>query len=147
KGKDDKEARWTECSTTDPYGVVDLNKVIGKLKGTTAYACATVVSPREQQVEVRAGSINAIKVFLNGKQVFSREEYHHGMAMDQHVARVTLKEGRNELLVKVCQNEQTEDWAQDWKFQVRICDAVGSAVPVTVKAEKPGKGTQGGTQQ
>jgi hypothetical protein len=39
-----------------------------------------------------------------------------------------LKKGRNEILVKICQNEQTEDWAQTWDFQLRVCDALGTAV-------------------
>ena len=30
------------------------------------------------------------------------------------------------------ENEQEEDWAQDWSFQLRVCDALGGAVPVTV---------------
>jgi hypothetical protein len=57
------------------------------------------------------------------------------MREDQYLARGKLKAGRNELLVKVCQNEQSEDWAQDWKFQLRICDASGGAVPLKVVTE------------
>ena len=78
-------------------------------------------------VQVRAGSTNALKVFVNGKEVFAREEYHHGTRMDQHVGRGTLRAGRNEILVKVCQNEQTESWAESWGFQLRVCDALGGA--------------------
>jgi hypothetical protein len=48
--------------------------------------------------------------------------------MDQHVGRGTLKAGRNEILVKVCQNEQTDSWAQQWSFQLRVTDALGGAV-------------------
>ena len=43
-----------------------------------------------------------------------------------------LKAGRNEVLIKVCQNEQTDDWAQTWGFQLRLCDAIGGAVPFKV---------------
>jgi hypothetical protein len=32
------------------------------------------------------------------------------------------------ILVKCLQNEQTEDWAQNWDFQLRVCDATGTAV-------------------
>jgi hypothetical protein len=31
-------------------------------------------------------------------------------------------------VVKVCQNEQTEPWAQNWAFQLRLCDATGKAI-------------------
>src|SRR5205823_650133 len=118
-------ARWVRHTTA----LVDLNKALGKQKGAVAYAHAVIVSPRARPVQVRAGSINAIKVFLNGKEIFAREEYHHGRWFDQYVARGELREGRNELLVKVCQNEQSEAWAQDWNFQLRLCDPAGAAVP------------------
>jgi hypothetical protein len=131
KGKGGKEVRWVERGTDGPQGVVDLNKLLAPHKGAIAYAFAAIDSPLARPVQVRAGSINGIKIFLNGKQIFAREEYHHGMEADQYVGRGTLKAGRNELLVKICQNEQTEAWAQDWKFQVRLCDAAGAAVPWT----------------
>jgi hypothetical protein len=135
-GKKEEKVRWKLNATTDLYGVVNLNKVIGKHKGAAAFAYAEIDSPEERPVELRAGCITALKVFLNGKQVFAREEYHHGMDMDQHIGRGTLKKGRNEVLLKVCQNEQTEPWAQEWQFQLRICDALGGAVPMTVLEPK-----------
>jgi hypothetical protein len=134
KGKNGAEVVWKEFVSKDPYGIVDLNKVIGKEKGVVAYAYAVVDSPAERPVQVRAGSYNAIKIFLNGKEIFERDEYHHGMIVDQYSGDGVLRAGRNELLLKVCQNEQSESWAQNWIFQVRLCDAVGAAVPWT-----PGK--------
>ncbi|HEY7428172.1 MAG TPA: hypothetical protein VH682_28320 [Gemmataceae bacterium] len=136
KGKKGAEARWTSFTTADRYGVIDLNKVLGKQHGVVAYAYAVLESPKERPIQIRAGSTNGIKIFLNGKEVFHRDEYHHGMEVDQHIAHATLKAGRNELLLKVCQNEQKEDWAQNWKFQVRLCDDVGAAVPFTVHLPK-----------
>jgi len=135
--KEDSKARWQEVVTKDPYGMVDINTSLKKHMGAVAYAFAAVDSPKEQPVQIRAATANAIKLFLNGKEVFFREEYHHGNRMDQHVGRGMLKQGRNEILVKVCQNEQTETWAQSWAFQVRLCDAIGGAVPFKVLAEKP----------
>jgi hypothetical protein len=129
KGKGGKEARWVAHTTDSPYGAVDLNKALGKQKGTVAYAFAVVESPAARPVQLRVGSINAVKIFLNGKELFAREEYHHGVEMDQYVAAGALKAGRNEVLIKVCQNEQSEEWAQNWGLQARLCDAVGAAVP------------------
>jgi hypothetical protein len=133
-GKEDAKVGWKEYTTTDAYGVVDLNTAIGKHMGAVAYAFAAVESPRDQAIEVRAGSNNAVKLFLNGKNVFFREEYHHGNHMDQHVGRGVLKAGLNEILIKVCQNEQKDSWAQSWSFQLRLCDAIGGAVPFKVLA-------------
>jgi hypothetical protein len=131
-----KEVGWKPATTTDPHGIVDLNKLIGKEKGAVAYAFAVIESEKERPVQVRLGSIAGVKVFLNGKQIFARDEYHHGMRLDQYTGRGTLKAGRNELLLKLCQNEQTENWAQEWKFQLRLCDFTGSAVPFTQPAAK-----------
>lgn len=136
EGKEGKKVRWIEHTTQAPLGMVDLNKLVGHLKGATVFAYAAVNSADERPVEIRAASNNAIRMALNGKEIFFREEYHHGMQMDQHVGKGTLKAGRNEILLKVCQNEQTEEWAQQWSFQLRLCDAIGGAVPVTVVTEK-----------
>jgi hypothetical protein len=108
--------------------MVDLNAALGKNKGAAAYAYAEFVSDAERPVDVRIGSIVAIKVWVNGKLVDSRETYHSGTSIDQYIAHAVLQPGVNRILVKCCENEQTEQWAQDWQFQLRICDAVGTAV-------------------
>jgi hypothetical protein len=116
----------------DEVGVVDLKKALGHHKDAAAYAYTVIESDKEQPAEIRFGSITAIKVFLNGKQVFSNEEYHHGMGFDQYKAVATLKAGKNELLVKACQNDQKESFAQVWMFQLRLADATGGALPFQV---------------
>jgi hypothetical protein len=128
-GKGGAPVRVVEFTTPDPVGKVDLNTALGKEMGAIAYARAAVESPVERPVEVRVGTNNAVKIFLNGSELFFRNEYHHGMKMDQYVGRGTLRRGRNEVLLKICQNEQKEDWAQSWGFQARLCDALGGAVP------------------
>jgi hypothetical protein len=50
------------------------------------------------------------------------------MRIDQYRAQAKLQPGTNRLLLKICQNEQTEDWAQRWSFQLRVCDSTGTAV-------------------
>jgi hypothetical protein len=139
EGKEGKPAKWIEHKTTDTHGLVDLNKAISKNMGAVGYAFAAVESKTDREVEIRAGSNNAVKIFLNGQQVFTHDEYHHGARMDQHIGRGMLKKGRNEVLIKVCQNEQKDNWAQRWDFQLRICDAIGGAVELKVIEPKPGK--------
>lgn len=142
QGKGQKSLRWREHVTAKQFGDVDFNDIFGEQKGVTAYAYAAVESKEARPVEIRAVSNNAVRIYLNGKEIFGREEYHHGTRMDQHVGRGTLKAGRNEILVKVCQNEQTEDWARLWSFQLRVCDTLGGAVPLAVVTGK-GAGTGG----
>jgi hypothetical protein len=132
-------AKAKEVTTTEKLGNVDLNKAIGKDHGVVYYAYTVVESDQEQPAELRAATPNAIKIFVNGKEVFHREEYHHGQTMDQHIGQCTLRKGRNQILVKVCQNEQKEDWAQTWAFQLRICDDLGAALPVKVTTDSKEK--------
>jgi hypothetical protein len=145
-GKKNASLRWAEHTTPEPYGNVDFNKAIGKHMSVTGYAFTSVISPVEQKVQLRAGSNNAIKIFLNGKLICFREEYHHGDKMDQHIGTGVLKPGRNEILVKVCQNDQTDDWAQKWSFQLRVCNAEGGPVPLTPAAAKVSARTSGGAK-
>jgi hypothetical protein len=140
KGKDGTEIKWKSHTVEikpnvydlPAVGQMDLTKVIGKFKDAVTYAYTVVESDQERAVEIRYGCINASKLFLNGKQVFARQEYHHGEPFDQYAAPVTLKAGKNEILLKVCQNDQKEPWAQAWQFKLRICDATGGAVPVKI---------------
>lgn len=139
EGKDGAKLAWLDHVTEDQYGAVDLNKAIAKHNGAIAYAAADFNSPTEQPVELRLGCINANKIWLNGKLVHQREAYHAGSEIDQYIATGVMKKGSNRILLKVCQNEQKEDWAQDWQFQIRVCDATGTAILSTDRAPTPAK--------
>jgi hypothetical protein len=119
---------WIDHTTSDRYGMVDLNKAIGKHMGAAGYAYAEFVSAEAREAELRLGCNNGNKVWLNGELLTANHVYHTNSGIDQYVGRGMLKKGRNEILVKICQNEQTEDWAQTWDFQLRVCDALGTAV-------------------
>lgn len=122
------DVSWVKHVTEDKYGVTDLNKVTSPHKGAVTYALAEFVSDKDQKVDVRLGTPNAYKVWVNGDLIFGREEYHRGMSIDQYRMTAQLKAGKNLILLKLCQNEQTEDWAQRWQYQLRICDATGTAI-------------------
>ncbi len=140
----DPTIRWIPYSTPSEFGVVDFNQPIGMFKEVTGYAATTFHSPTAQPAEIRLGSKNAWKLWLNGQLIFGRDEYHRGMKIDQYRFPVTLQVGPNALLLKLCQNEQTETWTVEWQFQLRICDASGTALldpqrPPTSPAALAGK--------
>lgn len=127
-GKGGRLLRWQRYQTRDPYGVVDLNEALGKEQEVVAYALAVVFVEQERPVEVRAGSNNALQIFLNGQRIYARPFGHHGMRLDQHIGRGRLRAGRNEILVKVCQDAQVRV-SHLWAFQLRLCDELGGAIP------------------
>lgn len=121
-----KTDQWKTVVSTDKHGAIDLNAAIATKKGVLAYAVADVMMPRGGPAEVRIGSPCAVAVWVNGRPVMAHEIYHASEAIDQYVATAEFREGANTILVKCCQNEQTEPWAVDWKFQLRVCDPLGS---------------------
>jgi len=122
------EVHWVEAEASDEMGHVDLNRALGTHKGAAAYAFAEFDSDAARPVELRLGSANASKIWLNGKPLEEAEVYHAFTTMDQYIGRGECKRGKNRILVKLCQNEQTEDWAAEWKFQLRVCDPTGGAL-------------------
>ena len=123
-----KTVTWQPLITADEYGMLDVNKAFGPLKEVTAYAYAEYESKEALPVEFRLGCKNAWKLWLNGELLFGRDEYHRGIRIDQYRVRGQMKAGKNTVLVKVCQNEQMENWTVEWQFQLRVCDETGTAI-------------------
>ena len=137
KGKEGKEVAWVEYSTSDDYGMVDFNQPFGPIKQVVGYAYTEFDSAEEREAELRLGCKNAWKIWLNGKLLFGRDEYHRGIRIDQYTLPVNLKKGKNTLLVKACQNEQEQDWTVQWQFQLRVCDSTGTAIHSTDRKPTP----------
>tara|TARA_B100000029_G_scaffold144032_1_gene139248 strand:- start:506 stop:1660 length:1155 start_codon:yes stop_codon:yes gene_type:complete len=121
-------ATWKSYSTSHDFGILDIAKQIKPYKGAVMYCTTTFVSGSAQAIQFRLGTPNAWKLWVNGKQMFANEEYHRGMKIDQYSVPVTLRAGANTILLKICQNEQTQDWAQRYQFQIRTCNKSGIAV-------------------
>lgn len=123
-----KTVQWQLLESNDDYGKINFNTPLTALKEATAYAFTSIESAEEKDVELRLGCKNAWKVWLNGTLLFGRDEYHRGQKMDQYKLKGHLKKGVNSILVKCCQNEQTEAWTVEWEFQLRICDSAGTGL-------------------
>lgn len=119
---------WATITTDDDYGVLDIAKSIENYKGSVMYLTTAFHSDRPRSVEFRLGTPNAWKLWVNGEQLFQREEYHRGSSLDQYRVPAQLQAGENVILLKLCQNEQTQSWAQDYEVQIRVSDATGAAI-------------------
>jgi hypothetical protein len=130
------QVKWTDYTSRSDQGVIDLNDALGEEKTVTGYAATEFVADQAREVELRLTSGNAVKLWVNGRLAGEHEVYHSGSDFDQYVARATLRPGSNLILVKVCQNEQTQDWARGWAFQLRVCDQSGTAI---LSADRDGR--------
>ena len=144
EGKNGK-VKWSEFITADQYGMVDINKAYpgpgDGLKEVTAYAYGEFKAIEAREAELRLGCKNAWKIWHNGRLIFGRDEYHRGMRIDQYQLNLKLNKGRNTLLIKLCQNEQTQPWTKEWQFQLRICDSTGTAIHAADRPITPTTGT------
>jgi hypothetical protein len=126
---------WKPLATTNEYGIVDIAKQVSPYKGATMYLLAEFDSPQARTLELRLATQNAWKIWLNGQCLFSRNEYHRGSVFDQYRVPAQMRAGRNTILLKLCQDEEKEDWAQSYQVQLRVCDINGSGVrsqPISV---------------
>jgi hypothetical protein len=121
------KVRWQAIETHDEYGKLDLNGPF-KEKGVCVYAYTEFLSPEERDAQLRLGCINANKAWVNGEEVLANDVYHTGTSVDQYIGKFRLKQGKNAILLKICQNEQTEPWAEEYSFQCRVSDPTGAAI-------------------
>jgi len=126
---------WQPLATTNDFGIVDIAKQVHPYKGATMYLLAEFHSPQPRPIELRLATQNAWKIWLNEKLLFARNEYHRGSTFDQYRLPAQMRAGRNTILLKICQDEEKEDWAQTYQFQLRVCDSNGSGIrsqPISV---------------
>lgn len=100
---------------------VDLLALMERKEWAVAYLSTVLTSPEAQEVTLKFGSDDALKVWLNGQPVVSRL-VSRGGAPDQEAVRVKLSAGPNTLLAKVIQGHSK------WDFYYRLS---GNQWPVT----------------
>lgn len=128
------EVSWLEYSTLGAdqgpgeIGVANLNEALVEEKGVAGYLAAIFYSPRDQELQCRYGTVNATRLWVNGELLISKDVYHMGGEYDQYIATAQFHRGKNTILLKVCQNEQTESWARPWEVRLRVTDLLGGGV-------------------
>ena len=80
-----------------------------------AYALTYINAPENMSAQLRIGSCDSVKVWLNGEQVWSNN-ISRKAKIDEDIVPVQLSAGRNELLLKVVNHE-----TNDWGFYCRVC--------------------------
>ena len=112
---DNKKISWKNLSDDQLNGFIRLGE---DRDWEAAYAFTTIVSPDAREVQFRFDSDDQGKIWLNGEKVYARRTSHQ-TEIDRYVFPVTLKQGTNSVLVKVC--EETGGWG----FYFRITDEHG----------------------
>ena len=118
------EARWTTAAA-DSNGFVDLREAVGPGMHRTAYAVTSVYSPRARKALFSLGSDDGARVWLNGEEIWANDA-HRGWEDDQDRFTGELREGWNEVLLKITQG------IAGWGFSLRLTDVKGELVYQTM---------------
>ncbi len=120
----DKTLKWKTVRTLDPLGMVNLAGEVGQFDRKFAYAYAVIDVPEETDAQLRLGSDDGDKVWLNGKVVWENR-VDRGAALDQDVVDVHLAKGPNRILVKISQG------GGGWNFNLRVAQTNGGGAEFT----------------
>lgn len=113
-GQGGKPVRW-QTVKADPAGLVDLGSLY-PVPLAAACAVAYVHSPEARSCRFSVGAGDSLRVRINGKEVWKKHALRTA-APDQDAFSADLKEGWNEVLLKVAHR------TGDWGFYFRVIDA------------------------
>jgi hypothetical protein len=97
--KDDTEINWQEITIKND-GIIDFDRWFGQADNKAAYAHVYVWSPKEKTFELKLGSDDGVKVWVNNQEIF-KNEVQRALVIDQDKMQVLLHNGWNDLLIKV----------------------------------------------
>ncbi len=121
-GANGEPIKWQEHKNPDWIGTIDFLQIFKQTGYVCAYAAAVVESPKKQKVQIRLGSNDSIKMWLNGKEVWNLNKG-RVLGLDDDIVPVTLPAGKSKILLKICNR------GANWGFCFRISDEKGNRIP------------------
>ena len=117
----DGKIQWQTIYAEDDLAGIDLTKCFDTTENVSAYARCYVTSPVEQEAQIRLGTNDAGKLWLNGELIYDYP-YEGTAYLDRDILPVKLPEGKSTLLLKITNG------LLNWGFVVRITDDEGKAL-------------------
>jgi hypothetical protein len=100
---------------------------LGNADDAVAFAYTEFAVAKSMKAEMRGAADDNFTVWVNGVKVFAFEEWRNGVRHDRHRFAVELKEGKNTVLVKICQSIAPNP-EPNWEFMLRVVDATGKGI-------------------
>lgn len=110
---------WQRHADRIRDGFIDLKADFNQSNWSVAYGLIYLVSPDDKRVQLRLGTNESVKIWLNQKEIwrFNRER---DAIFDDDKINVQLKAGMNQILIKVCNR------LGNWGFYFRVTDETGN---------------------
>jgi len=113
-----KTIMWQQANDGVAEGYINLKQIFSPNIWSVAYGLIYINSPQQQPAQFRIGTNEAVKLWLNGKQVWTFNRVRDAI-FDDDVVDVSLKPGLNKMLIKVSNR------LGDWGFYFRVTDNNG----------------------
>ncbi|MDZ7336773.1 MAG: tetratricopeptide repeat protein [candidate division KSB1 bacterium] len=113
--------QWQPANDGTRDGYVNLAVLQPRSDMAVAYGLIYVKSPDQRAAQLRLGADEAVKVWLNDKEVWRMNRI-RGAVIDDDVANVALQPGLNKILIKVINR-----W-ESWGFYFRVTDEKGNGM-------------------
>lgn len=130
-----KDVKWqalpAKAQNAARPGMINLTATLGG-DHRVAYLRTFIESSKAQPARIELGADDGVKVWLNGKVVHGNNSSGAAVAGEEKVD-VELKQGWNELLVKVIQH------TSKWEACARVCARNGAMLNVKVDANHSGQ--------
>ena len=120
-GRDGRQVSWQEVHSQYASGYVDLAAALGKQDWALAYAACRFFSPEPRRAWLEIGSDDGVQAWLNGSHVWKHDVYRVA-APGQDLVPVQLREGANDLLLKIGQARG------EWGFLCSLSDEDGNPI-------------------
>lgn len=126
------EVTWKSITLVPGELSVNLKQHVAETDDAVTYTTTTIVSEQDREVELRGSGDDNLQVWLNGELVIDSAEFHQRLRTDKHRARVRLRSGANQILVKVCEVKlppgPPSGSPPRWQFALRIVTPDGKGL-------------------
>jgi len=115
----EKEYQWRTGHDGNIDGYVNLRELMDQYDWSAAYGLLYVKSPEQRKVQIRLGTDEACKLWLNEDLICQRYITNEAI-IDRDMVTVVLRPGYNRLLLKVTNSNF------DWGYYLRVTDSEGN---------------------
>ena len=114
-----RDISWKKAGDGYSDGYTDLNNLFDHSSWSVAYALVYVYSPDDRKAQIRLGTDEACKLWLNNKQIW-QHYFKKDAVFDRDLVTVLLHPGYNKILLKVTNSNS------EWGYYLRLTDEKGN---------------------
>ena len=114
-----RDVSWRGADDGYRDGYTDLRDLFDHSSWSVAYALVYINSPDERKAQIRLGTDEACKLWLNNRQIW-QHYFKKDAVFDRDLVTVLLHPGYNKLLLKVTNSDR------DWGYYLRVTDENGN---------------------